>query len=127
MKDKIKNNLNNIKEVTNIRADYELMDIDYIDKEDKEETITDADEFDVLYYIQHLQNEMERLKDLCNKYEEEHNTTFKEWKKVIQANIKASRQIEILLEIALEQDSENVNLIDRLKGILDILKGNDKE
>lgn len=40
---------------------------------------------------------------------------------------KATRHIEILLELALEQDSENVNLIDRLKGILDILKGVDKE
>ena len=39
---------------------------------------------------------------------------------------KATRHIEILLEIALEQDSENVNLIDRLKGILNILKGDNK-
>lgn len=29
------------------------------------------------------QNETERLKDLCNKYEEEHKTTFEEWKKAI--------------------------------------------
>lgn len=38
---------------------------------------------------------------------------------------KATRHIEVLLEIALEQDSENVNLIDRLKGILNILKEED--
>lgn len=30
-----------------------------------------------------LLNEIERLKDLCNKYEEEHKTTFEEWKKSI--------------------------------------------
>ncbi len=27
--------------------------------------------------------EIEQLKDLCNKYEEEHKTTFEEWKKDI--------------------------------------------
>lgn len=27
--------------------------------------------------------EIEQLKDLCDKYEEEHNTTFEEWKKDI--------------------------------------------
>ena len=27
--------------------------------------------------------EIERLKDLCDKYEEEHKTTFEEWKKAI--------------------------------------------
>ena len=38
-----------------------------------------------------------------------------------------TRHLEILLEIALEQDSENVNLIDRLNDILYILNGDDKE
>ena len=38
---------------------------------------------------------------------------------------KVTRHIEVLLEIALEQDSENVNLIDRLKEILNTLKGKD--
>ena len=27
--------------------------------------------------------EIERIQDLCNKYEEEHKTTFEEWKKAI--------------------------------------------
>ena len=36
-----------------------------------------------------LKQENEKLKELCNKYEEEHNTTFKEWQKDIQANKKA--------------------------------------
>lgn len=30
-----------------------------------------------------LLDENERLKDLCDKYEEEHRTTFEEWKKTI--------------------------------------------
>ena len=39
-----------------------------------EESITAYDEKD---------KEIERLKDLCDKYEEEHKTTFEEWKKAI--------------------------------------------
>ena len=30
-----------------------------------------------------LKQEIERLKELCDKYEEEHKTTFEEWKKTI--------------------------------------------
>ena len=74
-----------------------------------------------------LKKENKQLKELCNKYEEEHKTTFEEWKKDIKANKKVIRQIEIILEIALEQDSENVNLIDRLRYILNILNGVDEE
>ena len=32
---------------------------------------------------QDYEDEIERLKDLCDKYEEEHKTTFEEWKKAI--------------------------------------------
>jgi hypothetical protein len=32
--------------------------------------------------------EIERLKDLCNKYEEEHNTTFNYWKELIKEDYK---------------------------------------
>lgn len=74
-----------------------------------------------------LKKENKRLKEQCDKYEEEHKTTFEEWKKDIKTNKKAIRQIEIILEIALEQDSENVNLIDRLRYFLNILQGVDKE
>ena len=31
-----------------------------------------------------LQQENEKLKELCDKYEEEHNTTFKEWQDIIE-------------------------------------------
>lgn len=34
-------------------------------------------------YITNLQEENEKLKELCNKYEEEHNTTFNYWKQLI--------------------------------------------
>lgn len=55
----------------------------------------------------------------------EMNILVEEIKRLNKINKKAFTQIKILLELALEQDSENVNLIDRLKGILDILKGVD--
>ena len=44
------------------------------DKNCLEELITAYDEKD---------KEIERLKGLCDKYEEEHKTTFEEWKKAI--------------------------------------------
>jgi len=31
-----------------------------------------------------MKQENEELKELCDKYEEEHNTTFKEWKDIIE-------------------------------------------
>lgn len=43
--------------------------------------------------IKDLQKENEELKKLCDKYEEEHNTTFKEWQKDIQANKEAIEYI----------------------------------
>lgn len=72
-------------------------------------------------YINAKQEEIERLKDLCNKYEEEHKTTFEEWKKAI----------TIIKEIR-EYIEENMSYIE--KGKLeyipsgeDILKIIDKE
>lgn len=37
-------------------------------------------------YILDLQEEIERLKELCDKYEEEHKTTFETWQKDIKEN-----------------------------------------
>ena len=66
-------------------------------------------------------NETElQMAQIIETYDNEVNRQYKVIKKT-------KRQIEILLELALEQDSENVNLIDRLKGILNILQGSDKE
>lgn len=41
-----------------------------------------------------LYEENQKLKELCDKYEEEHNTIFKEWQKDIQANKKAVEYIK---------------------------------
>lgn len=53
--------------------------------EEIQEIVAKADdEYDRLKDRVHEQyDEIERLKDLCNKYEEEHKTTFEEWKKAI--------------------------------------------
>lgn len=59
--------------------------------------------------------EIDSYHKIIETYDKEVNRQYKVIKK-------AKRQIEILLEIALEQDSENVNLIDRLKGIIEIME-----
>lgn len=61
-------------------------------------------------------DEIDSYHKIIETYDKEVNRQYKVIKK-------AKRQIEILLEIALEQDSENVNLIDRLKGIIEIMEG----
>lgn len=60
-------------------------------------------------------DEIDSYHKIIETYDKEVNRQYKVIKK-------AKRQIEILLEIALEQDSENVNLIDRLKGIIEIME-----
>ena len=60
-----------------------------------------------------LKQENEELKKLCDKYEEEHNTTFKEWQKDIQANKKA---VEIL-ERDYHIKGEDRDLYETLTGI----------
>ena len=79
-----------------------------------EELITAYDEKD---------KEIERLKGLCDKYEEEHKTTFEEWKKTINI-IKEVREYiqdrydgEVLTHTF---DKDNVG------ELLEILKGSDK-
>lgn len=57
------------------------------DSEGKEYIIIDTEKVDMQEELNKMitkqMNEIERLKDLCNKYEEEHKTTFEEWKKAI--------------------------------------------
>jgi len=53
----------------------------------------------LLDYITNLQQENEKIKELCNKYEEEHKTTFLEWKKDIQANKKAIEYLDNELKL----------------------------
>lgn len=70
-----------------------------------------------------LQEENKKLKELCDKYEEENSTTFEEWKKDIKANKKAIEYIEQIIDFVAEDKRE----IERDKYILKLLKGVDKE
>ena len=80
-----------------------------------------------LYYAEvgknnELQKDNKQLKDLCDKYEEEHSTTFEEWKKDIKANKKAIEYIEQIIDFVAEDKRE----IERDKYILKLLKGDNK-
>lgn len=76
-----------------------------------------------------LRNYITKLQELCDKYEEEHNTTFKEWQKDIQANKEAIEYInnfwkeksyyesvENCLKFATMNEFEKEDLIDILQG-----------
>lgn len=52
------------------------------------------DYVDTKEHLLDLFNYITNLQELCNKYEEEHNTTFKEWQKDIQANKRAIEYIK---------------------------------
>lgn len=68
MNDEIKEILDNVKKCCDIT---------------KEQNFTVYQRQDILKlldYITNLQKENEKLKELCDKYEEEHNTAFKLWK-----------------------------------------------
>ena len=62
-----------------------------------EELITAYDEKD---------KEIERLKGLCDKYEEEHKTTFEEWKKAINIIKEVREYIETLNEYGIGKNAK---------------------
>ena len=62
--------------------------------------------------------EIQRLKGLCDKYEEEHKTTFEEWKKTINI-IKEVREYIENVETLATIDKVNIFSISTLKSILD--------
>ena len=52
----------------------------------------------VVDYITNLEQENKKLKELCDKYEEEHNTTFEYWKQLIKEDYESrcEKAIEVL-------------------------------
>ena len=71
--------------------------------------------------IEDLQEENKKLKDLCDKYEEEHKTTFEEWKKDINIIDELEKYINELLWYDNESDeyrigTEILNKLNELKG-----------
>ena len=84
------------------------------------------------------EQEIERLKELCDKYEEEHKTTFEEWKKTINIIKRLEEFIEKETEIyTLELTEKNTNALSyslpikavykEIYNVLQELKGSDKE
>ena len=62
-----------------------------------------------------LEEENKRLKDLCNKYEEEHKTTFEYWKHLIKEDYKTR------IDKAIEYNKKNIHS----QTLSNILKGSD--
>ena len=62
------------------------------------------DNYISLYQLGLLLDYIINLQKLCNKYEEEHNTTFQEWQKEIQANKKAIEYIKERYDYILKSD-----------------------
>ena len=114
-----------------------------IEKENKElqeqnkilqEKLNDARE-----YISTQKDEIKKLKELCDKYEEEHKTTFNEWKNDI-SKYQTLKNLQERIDKAIEliknddiivkhQEFENkytVNFYDRKKKLLNILEGKDE-
>ena len=108
-----------IKEILEFKenADYKRLSIDEIKCLDD--------------YITNLQKENERLKELINQYEEEHTTTFEEWKR----DIRAFEELENWLEeqeILYNKQKHPVylfssNTIRSVKNKIKELRGSDKE
>ena len=79
---------------------------------------TEEKAFKFLNYIKELQQENQQLKKLCNKYEEEHNKTFKEWKEAI-------KRIDKAIEYMDRRDLEWLS--DEHNKMMSILKGEEKD
>lgn len=78
-----------------------------------------------LYYAEvgknnELQKENKKLKELCDKYEEEHKTTFIEWQK----DINILKEIKQWLEV---NDRYSQGYFKQVLEYINILKGSDKE
>jgi hypothetical protein len=79
-----------------------------------------------LYYAEvgknnELQKENKKLKELCDKYEEEHSTTFEYWKHLVKEDYKSRNEKAIeYIELGLANEEEAEEL-------LNILKRSDKE
>ena len=97
----------------------------------------------ILDYITNLQKENKRLVELCDKYEEEHKTTFKMWKKDLKNfEHEKNRELKSRITKAIEFIEEELTFYITIGGtnerkligynkafdeLLKILKGSDKE
>ena len=91
-----------------------------------------------LYFVcqerEKLQDEIERLRDLCDRYEEEHNSVFRMWEKSIKRNRRIIEDIEFCL-VSINQErklstdgrtrKEMTACVEVLNDTLKVLKGED--
>lgn len=90
------------------------------------------EDYNKLLQILDKEKQNERLKELCNKYEEEHNTTFKMWEKDLKNfEHEKNRELKSRIDKAVEYINWNYNHYRLSKvfndKILNILQGSDKE
>ena len=71
--------------------------------------------------IKLLQEENKKLKELCDKYEEEHNTTFEEWKKDINIIDELEKWLKHYIPLLEAGDIVEETTQDTLKEVLDKL------
>ena len=97
-------------------------------KEDADYKRLSVDEITILRdYITKLQEENERLKELCDKYEEEHSTAFNLWKTNIIENVPAFSDIQEQLEDYKSRNEKAIAYIECGKILLEILQGSEKK
>lgn len=78
--------------------------------------------------ILRLHKEIEELKELCDKYEEEHRTTFEEWKKTINIINELEKWLkEKQILYGINQQGFSWGLCGEALDKLQELKGEDKE
>ena len=80
--------------------------------------------FDIVEELEKERKKNKELEELCNKYEEEHKTTFKIWQKDIQANKKAIEKVKAIQFNANKYGAEHDVIV--CEELLGILKGDNK-
>ena len=85
-------------------------------------TIIPTEIFNELY--DDATEEIERLKDLCNKYEEEHKTAFEEWKKAINIINELEKWLDKKEKLTFNSWNKGIHEVQRK---LQELKGSGKE
>lgn len=83
--------------------------------------------------MKQLQEENKKLKELCDKYEEEHSTTFEYWKQLVKEDYKSRNKkviedIDLVIELIKQQPTEDDTwILNKLNGFKYLLQGEDKD
>ena len=135
---------NEIKEILDFKedADYKRLSVDEItilgdyitNLQEENERLQNAIKGKTFCYDEeehkNLQEEIKELKELCDKYEEEHKTTFKIWKKDLKNfEHEKNRELKARIEKAIEYiGNGNLGIPRKTRDkFIKILKGKDNE